>query len=337
MSRPTPPPSKLAPSLVARRRRRRRPRLAWALVFVVGLMLSGGVGAGAYFLPLATTAASSTGRISGASAQGALSSPPASGDPFTVLLLGSDDDSKFDTGAVLTQSMILVRVVPATHKVVMLSIPRDLWVPLSTGGMGKIDQAYLHGGASAAIRTVESNFHVRVDHYAWIGLQGLVKLIDVVGGVDVVASNPVLDDYYPADIGGDPYAYMRVAVLPGAQHMDGVTALEYVRSRHDDLRSDFGRSVRQQQVLVALRDKARAIGAGDLPLLAGALQGYLATDMDIPTAASLLPLAREFTPSDVTRELLLPPYTSDADVGGQSVLEGDWATIRTLVSRDFPA
>src|SRR5712692_3653403 len=70
----------------------------------------------------------------------AFAQPPApTQDAFTVLLLGSDDDSKFFADHVLTQSMILVRVVPSTHSVTMLSIPRDLYVPLSTGGSGKID------------------------------------------------------------------------------------------------------------------------------------------------------------------------------------------------------
>jgi len=143
--------------------------------------------------------------------------------PFTLLLLGSDDDQKCTSCTPLTQSMILVRVDPAAHAVTMLSVPRDLWVPLSTGGYGKMDWAYSRGGASAAIATVERNFHVHVDDYIWVGLLGLVKLIDAIGGIDVVTSNPVLDDYYPADIVSSwPYDYERVAVLAGPQHLDGL-------------------------------------------------------------------------------------------------------------------
>src|SRR5205085_7001913 len=180
------------------------------------------------------------------------SSPaPAQSGAFTVLLLGSDDDSKFQGDHVLTQSMILVRVIPATKQVIMLSIPRDLWVPLSTGGTAKIDGAYSYGGAKAAIQTVQNDFGVHVNYYVWIGLLGLIRVIDAIGGVDVVTSNPVLDDYYPLDINtNSPYGYSRIAVLPGPQHLDGVHALQYVRSRHNDLQSDFGRSRRQQQVLL---------------------------------------------------------------------------------------
>ena len=96
-------------------------------------------------------------------------------------------------------------------------------VELTTGGSGKIDGAYSYGGAGAAVATVQRDFGVHVDDYIWIGLLGLVKLIDAIGGIDVVTSNPVLDDYYPQDINSNsPYGYQRIAVLGGPQHMDGV-------------------------------------------------------------------------------------------------------------------
>ncbi len=77
-------------------------------------------------------------------------------------------------------------------------------------------------------------------------------------------TNPVMDDFYPfSDLsaGGYPYAYYRVAVLPGAAHLDGVHALQYVRSRHGDLRGDFARSERQQQVLLAIKAQASHLNA----------------------------------------------------------------------------
>src|SRR2546423_15165967 len=208
---------------VARRRRasRLRPvRLAALTLFC--LLLSGVAGAAAYFFPVVVAGVGQTGqtvvvppsRSPGAKATPKPSAPP--GAPFTVLLLGSDDDSKFKADHELTQSMILVRVEPSSKRVTMLSIPRDLWVPLSTGGSAKIDAAYSYGGAAAAIATVERNFHVHVDEYAWIGLKGLIKLIDQLGGIDVFVTNPVLDDFYPDDIGG-PHVYgvQRGALLSG--------------------------------------------------------------------------------------------------------------------------
>jgi LCP family protein required for cell wall assembly len=291
-----------------RRHHVRRSRFLVGFVIALGFVLSGAIGVVAYFMPAIVTAFQDTGHTiirdlptptPGASASAAprasVSAVPtaeaAPGQPFTVLLLGSDNDAKFG-GTVLTQSMILARVNPKTRQVVMESIPRDLWVPLSSGGSSKIDAAYLHGGASASVATVEEDFGIHIDHYAWIGLLGLVNLINEVGGVDVVATNPVMDDFYPADLSGkDPYAYERVAVLPGPQHMTGMQALMYVRSRHGDLRSDFGRSQRQQQVLLALRAKAKLLGIADLPDIATAMANDFSTDMSISEIASLLPIA----------------------------------------------
>jgi LCP family protein required for cell wall assembly len=261
-----------------------------------------------------------------------------SGSAFTVLLLGSDNDAKFATNVVLTQSMILARVDPATRHVTMVSIPRDLNVHLATGGTDKIDKAYLYGGVDAAINTVEQDLGVHIDHYAWIGLLGLVHLIDQVGGVDVVASNPVLDDFYPKDLtGSDPYDFQRVAVLPGPQHMDGMEALQYVRSRHDDLRSDFGRSVRQQQVLLALRAKAKLLGIADLPDIANAMSGQFTTDMSLGEVGLLLPIAGNVSLTDVQQVVLLPPYTEPQVIGNQDVLAPNWNLILPLVHKYFPA
>src|SRR5262245_5072309 len=319
-------------------------------VFVVGLGLSGFSGAFAYFLPLVVAAYAQTGqaahsgtnplvRPSGA----ALPAPAAAataGSAFTVLLLGSDDDSKFQSDAVLTQSMILVRVDPVARHVTMLSIPRDLWVPLSVGGSAKIDAAYSYGGARTAIATVERDFGVRVDDYVWVGLRGLVRLIDYLGGVDLTTSNPVLDDFYPADLeSSNPYSYKRVAVLPGPQHLDGIHALEYTRSRHGDIQEDFGRSQRQQQVLLALRAKAKNVKPADLPGIVATFNGEFKTSInlsDFGRLRSMLSLAGKISdPSQIQQIVLVPPYTSDGVISGQDVVLPNWQQILPLVRQHF--
>lgn len=255
---------------------------------------------------------------------------------FTVLLLGSDDDSKFRSDAVLSQSMILVRVVPSTKQVTMLSIPRDLYVPMSVGWSGKIDGAYAVGGPGAAIATVQQNFHVHIDDYIWVGLLGLIKLIDALGGVDVVTSQPVLDDYYPQDIySNNPYGYQRVAVLAGPQHLDGIHAMQYVRSRHGDYQSDLGRSQRQQQVLIAIRQKAKRVAPADLPTMASAIGGELKTSINLSRVAELLPLAASFdNPDSIQQIVLLPPYTHGGGPDGS--ITPNWGLILPLVRQYFP-
>src|SRR5438067_8515786 len=157
----------MAVRLPARRRRASRLHPVRLIVLTLFcLLLSGTAGAAAYFFPVVVAGVGQTGQTvvippsSSAGSKPVAASSASPGAPFTVLLLGSDDDLKFDPKHVLTQSMILVRVDPVSKHVVMESIPRDLWVPLSTGGSAKIDAAYSYGGASAAIATVERNFHV---------------------------------------------------------------------------------------------------------------------------------------------------------------------------------
>jgi LCP family protein required for cell wall assembly len=309
------------------------------------LLLSGTAGAAAYFLPVVVAGVGQTGQtvvVPPSISPGAKLTPTpstAAGAPFTVLLLGSDDDSKFNADHVLTQSMILVRVDPASKHVTMMSIPRDLWLPLSTGGSGKIDWAYSNGGPAAAMATVERNFHVHVDEYAWVGLKGLIKMIDLLGGVDLFITNPVLDDAYPDDInGGFLYGYKTVAVLPGAQHLDGSRALQYVRSRHNDINGDFGRSARQQQVLLAMKVKASTLNAADLPDIVNALKGEFKTSMGLDRVRSLLGVASAFDLANVKQIVLYAPYYTNygPQISGNSVIYPHWSQILAVTKENFP-
>ena len=338
----------MAGQLTARRRRASRlhpVRIAALTLFC--LILSGAAGAAAYFFPVVVAGVGQTGqtvvvppnRSPGVQAPAPSAAP---GAPFTVLLLGSDDDGK--NKSPLTQSMILVRVEPATKHVTMLSIPRDLWVPLSTGGSAKIDAAYAYGGPAAAIATVERNFHVHIDEYAWVGLKGLIKLIDRLGGVDLFVSNPVLDDAYPNDInGGFLYDYTRVAVLPGAQHLDGSHALQYVRSRHNDINGDFGRSARQQQVLLAIKAKASTLNVADLPDIVDTLKGNFKTSMGLDRIRNLLGVATAFDLANVKQVVLYAcpsgcytSYDHGAAYGGQSVVIPHWSMVLAVTKANFP-
>ncbi len=329
----------------ARRRRASRlhpVRIVALTVFC--LLLSGMAGAAAYFAPVVLAGVQSTSQkvdVSPSNTPGVKATPtPAAspGAPFTVLLLGSDDDGK--NSSPLTQSMILVRVEPGSKHVTMLSIPRDLWVPLSVGGSAKIDAAYAYGGPAAAIATVERNFHVHIDEYAWVGLKGLIKLIDRLGGIDLLVTNPVLDDEYPDDIDSAfLYGYRRVAVLPGAQHLDGINALQYVRSRHNDINGDFGRSARQQQVLLAIKAKASTLNAADLPDIVDALKGNFKTSMGLDRVRTLLSVANAFDIANVKQVVLYAPtftYYPGYYISGQSVVLPHWPEILAVTRANFP-
>jgi anionic cell wall polymer biosynthesis LytR-Cps2A-Psr (LCP) family protein len=116
--------------------------------------------------------------------------------------------------------------------------------------------------------------------------------------------------------------------------------MEYVRSRHGDAQEDFGRSQRQQQVLLALKSKAKGVNPTDLPGVVASFNGEFKTSMnlrDLSRVRSLLSLAGQISdPSQIEQIVLLPPYTSDSVLGdGEQVLVPNWTAIRPLVRQRF--
>ncbi|HZR41277.1 MAG TPA: LCP family protein, partial [Ktedonobacteraceae bacterium] len=170
--------------------------------------------------------------------------------------------------------------------------------------------------ASAAGRTMDAleyNFGIHIDHYAWVGLTGFVKVIDTAGGVDVDAIHPMVDDVYPNDTNnpnGSIYDYKRLYIAPGPQHMNGLQALEYVRTRHSDLVGDFGRSARQQQILAQLKAKlATPDTILKAPQLLNDLQGAVQTDLTLDQIYPLANFARTIDTNKIDRVTFSPPYS----------------------------
>lgn len=246
---------------------------------------------------------------------------------INILLLGSDTDGK--NAAPLAQSDIVITIDQQTHYVGMLSIPRDLQVTIPNNGAGKMDFAFSYGwqyqhgndttanaeaGAGLAEDTIQENFGIHIDRYAWVGLAGFVKVIDTAGGVNVDVTHPMVDDDYPDDVanaGGSAYDYRRLYIAPGPQHLNGPEALHYVRTRHSDLIGDFGRSARQQQVISALKLKlATPDIVSQTPQLLKDLNGFLLTDMQIDDLALLSTLARNVDLNSVQHVTLSPPYST---------------------------
>jgi LCP family protein required for cell wall assembly len=269
---------------------------------------------------------------------------------FNLLLLGSDNDAKFGNGAVLTQTDIVVRIDLQHHKVTMVSIPRDMWIPSDTGScclkLDEISGALTYGpstpklnGFAHTAAAIENDFGIPISAYAWVGLDGFVKVIDTLGGVDVDVLHPIVDDAYPKDLDphGDPYAYQRLYIPAGPQHLNGAEALNYVRSRHSDLTGDFGRSARQQSVLVALKKKLDS-GAilSNLDELANDLKDSVITSLTIPQVLSLANFARGLKPTDFIQKVLsAPTYGHNATVNGKSVVQPDWGAINATIKQIF--
>ncbi len=263
-----------------------------------------------------------------------------SGPRLNILLLGSDTDQKFSNGSYLAQSDIVVTIDPTSKKVGMLSIPRDFWINVPGSGMHKLDEAYGLGGVALSRLTIYQDFGIPINYYAWVGLDGFIKVINTVGGVDVDVLHPITDDNYPDDVGnntGDIFAYKRLYIPPGPQHLSGPEALEYVRSRHADLVGDFGRSARQQQVLSALKTKLNNPDiVGKMTEIAHDLDGYVKTDMQLTDVFKLMNFARSLNPTSVDRVILGPPYSqSGITPGGVSVVYPDCSKIVPVIAQMF--
>lgn len=170
-----------------------------------------------------------------------------------ILIMGIDARSK-DVQAPLTDSMILFTLDPVANTAAMLSIPRDLWVRIPGSGYNKINTAYSvgvisqlpGGGPAMSSKTVENLIGVPIDFYAQIDFSAFVEFIDLIDGVKINVTETVLLDVLNTDTSFD--------LEPGIYTLPGDLALAYVRSRaYGD--GDISRAARQQQVILAIRDR----------------------------------------------------------------------------------
>ncbi len=196
--------------------------------------------------------------------------------------------------------MLLLTLDPQAKTAGMMSIPRDLYVPLPSGGQDRINTAHVYGGPELAMQTVEYNFGLPVHHYMRVNFNALVKLVDLVGGVDIYVDQDIDDPSFP----DDHYGFEPFAISAGWHHMDGKTALKYARTRHDA--SDFYRMRRQQQVIMALRDTVQSTDAftkmlPNAPQILMTLNDSIQTDLSAVEIVQLAALARDIPPEKISR------------------------------------
>jgi polyisoprenyl-teichoic acid--peptidoglycan teichoic acid transferase len=163
----------------------------------------------------------------------------------TFLILGSD--ARGD-GLKRTDVIILVIVNPQSKSVSMVSFPRDLWVFIPYHGENRINAAYAYGGFDLLAETFDYNFGIRPDYYVMTDFANFLEIIEKLGDLDVDVEKELEDK---CDLPQQVNTYCKVE--PGTIHMDGPTALWYVRSRKTT--SDLDRIRRQQEVLKAIGRK----------------------------------------------------------------------------------
>jgi polyisoprenyl-teichoic acid--peptidoglycan teichoic acid transferase len=264
-----------------------------------------------------------------------------SGDRINVLIMGIDRRPG-EAFVSRTDTMMLMSIDPEERTASILSIPRDLYVVLPGRGRDRINTAFVYGasggepanGALLAMQTVSYNLGVPVHHYLLVDFSAVIKGIDAIGGVTVQVPYNINDPTFP-DM---RYGYDPLFIPAGTHHFDGETALKYARTRHQD--NDFYRARRQQQVVMAVRDRVLSMGFTDLvrqaPFLYQQVREGLRTDLSLDEILRLLTTAADIARDDVRLEVLDHNYvTSYRTEAGASVLVPINERIAPLIQEMF--
>ncbi len=235
----------------------------------------------------------------------------------SVLLMGIDQRMGDGEPAHRTDTMIVFTLDPVTMQAGMLSIPRDVWVPIPGHGNNRINTAnfigdttdYPGGGIMLAKKTVENFLGVPIHYVVRINFTVFETFIDRIGGITIEVPEDIYDPDYPTeDYGTEVFA------LPKGTHtLDGETALKYARTRHSR-GGDFDRARRQQQVILAVREKikdprvlASLIAAA--PELLEQLGSSVKTNMTLDEMQQLAVLAQRVERDRIVSEVLDQRYT----------------------------
>jgi LCP family protein required for cell wall assembly len=271
-----PPPPGAPYPRSARPRRRRRPIVAAIVVVLLG-----------YPALLGVTAVSSLSRTPALPETSRLSDTPG----HTYLVVGSDsrqdltrdERAKLGTGKApgkRTDTIMILHAPSGSGPTVLVSLPRDSYVPVPGKGRHKINAAYALGGPRLLVQTVEQATGLHIDDYVETGLGGYANLVDAIGGVHICVKRAMKDEK----------AHINLAA--GCQDMDGATALGYARARYSDPRGDLGRVERQREVLAAIASKTLSPAVLALPWRALPAAGAGGRALTVDDGASALSVTR---------------------------------------------
>ncbi len=258
-----------------------------------------------------------------------------------ILLLGRGGEGH--EGADLTDTIILASIDPIAKEAALVSIPRDLYVPVVDNGSMKINavfstgkQLYLNNlsretnqtyrqsedaGFKLLEDTLQESLGVPIHYHAMVDFAGFEEAINTVGGVTINAPSAVQESLY---INGRNY---NLDVQPGTRSMDGFEALAYSRSRYTSARGDFDRSERQRIVLTALKDKIMSAGTFGNPQkmteLVGNFGNHVSTNFSVEDLQRLYQLSQEINSSKISSIGFADPpnsFVTTSNIGGQSVV-----------------
>jgi LCP family protein required for cell wall assembly len=235
--------------------------------------------------------------------------------------------------------MMILTMDPVDLTAAILSLPRDLWVEIPGFGVDKINQAhffgevfeYPGGGPALAVETVESALGIKVDYYATVNFDAFVEGVDEIGGIDIEVPEAISDPKYPDNC----YGFEGFSIQSGEQHLDGQTALKYARTRAT-FGGDVDRANRQQQVVMAVRDKILSVNMVPqlltrAPDLWRIFQDNVRTDLTLNEAVQLALLVEKIPAGSIRNEVIDYEYVySETAPNGQQVLVPVRENIRVL-------
>jgi LCP family protein required for cell wall assembly len=249
--------------------------------------------------------------------EGAKPLTPRDGERINILLVGVD--KRGDRTATLTDTMMVASIDPIGHTVSLVSLPRDLIdTPLGDGNtfapklnslMSYADRhpkEFPKGGMRTLQDAIGALLEIPIHYHAQLDFRGFIKIVDAVGGVDIVAprdfEDPKYDGYGTGGVKG-------FSITKGPHHLDGAAALAYARSRKALGESDFTRQARQQQILVALRAEVTRGGSllFQLPPLLDAVGETIRTDVPVERLPDLAAILDEVGKKDVTTVVIRSP------------------------------
>jgi LCP family protein required for cell wall assembly len=261
------------------------------------------------------------------------------------LLLAGIDRRGGEGWGYRTDTILVFTLDPETGAAGLLSIPRDLQLPIPGHGEDRINtanvwgsqQGNVDGGPALLEATIESNFGIPIAGYLMVDFGTFAAIVDALGGIEIEVPKALHDTRYPDPRPGDPYAYKTIHFDPGRQRMDGKRALEYARSRMST--SDFDRAKRQQLILLAIRERVLSLDAiPRWPLLAKTVLEGVRTDLSQAELLALTLLAAQIEPAELQQIVLEHPLVvSHRRADGAAVQLPNWALIHPVLETLFGA
>ncbi len=277
-------------------------------------------------------------------------------DRINILLLGIGGESH--DGPYLSDTNMILSFKPSTGQVAMISVPRDLLVPIPGYGWQRINSADAYGemknpgqGGEFARQVFSEVFDLPIHYYGRVDFAGFEKIIDDLGGVDMDVEN-TLDDYeYPVpgrETATTSLRYEHLHIDKGLQHLDGELALKYVRSRHaiGIEGSDFARSKRQQKLLMAVKNKALSMSTLVNPYrisrVLTTLSDHIATDMQVWEIIRLYGLGKDVGEENISRIVFddspagrLVPAITEAGAFVLRPRAGNFSELQAMIASAF--